>query len=160
MGRYATAPALLTLLFTAACSGSGGGDATPPATSAASAGATPGGSSDAASSSAATPSVFDLPADAKVLMPVTEGDGDTDLPVFKPESDVYTIYATCTGKGKGKMTIVDRNAQGDDASKIGCNGPATIGRVYTDIVPQELSVRVKGGSVHWTLAVVSGEHPV
>jgi hypothetical protein len=89
-------------------------------------------------------------------MPVTKGEGNTDLPVFKPETDVYTIYATCTGKGR--MTLVDRDAPGDDPSKIGCNGPATVGRIYTDVIPQKLAVRTHGGTVNWTLAVVSGEH--
>ncbi|MBG0854652.1 hypothetical protein I2W78_23110 [Streptomyces spinoverrucosus] len=129
MGRYATAPALLVLMFTAACSGAG-----------------------------ATQSALDLPADAEILIPETRGGGSTDLPVFKPETDVYTIYATCTGKGR--MTIVDRNNPGDDPSKIGCNGPITVGRVFTEITTQKLSVQIRGGTANWTLAVVSGEHPV
>jgi hypothetical protein len=45
-------------------------------------------------------------------------------------------------------------------SKIGCNGPDTIGRIFTGIIPQKLSVQIQGGTTKWTLAVVSGEHPV
>ncbi|GAA2236161.1 hypothetical protein [Streptomyces indiaensis] len=158
MGRYAIAPTLLILLLTTACSGTSDGDETSPPASAAPSATGSSSSLGAAPSSPATPRAFDLPAKAKILVPVTTGEGSTDLPVFKPESDVYTVYVNCTGKGT--MTLVDRNAPDDDPSKIGCNGPTTHGRIYTDVVPQKLAVRTDGGTVHWTLAVISGEHPV
>ncbi|AVV41667.1 hypothetical protein C6376_09655 [Streptomyces sp. P3] len=71
---------------------------------------------------------------------------------------MYTVYASCTGEGR--MAIVDRNAPGDDATKIGCNGPVTVGRVYTDTTVQRLSVQIHGGTANWTLAVVAGGYSV
>ncbi|MFF3312973.1 hypothetical protein [Streptomyces sp. NPDC002952] len=153
MSRYTAAPALLVVLLTAACSGT---DTSEDPTSPDASSRPRSNSSSAHNPDAAAQRKFDLPAGAKVLVPKTKGSGDADLPGFKPETDAYTIYVTCTGKGK--MTIVNRNAPKDGPTKINCNGPITIGRVYTDIVAQELSVHVKDGNANWELAVVSGEH--
>ncbi|MFF3689445.1 hypothetical protein [Streptomyces sp. NPDC002187] len=157
MGRTKAAPTtLLILLLATACSGPDDGEG-------ASRTSSPRPSSTGVSSAAeAEPTAsskqpnLDLPKAAKVLVPLTKGTGSRDIPDFKPVKDVYTVHATCSGKGE--MTIVDRTNPDDEPSKIGCDGPITIGRVYTDITTQKLSVRIQGGTVNWTLAIVSGEH--
>jgi hypothetical protein len=158
VGRYTAAPVgLLVLLLTAACSGTDKDAAAAPTAQGARSSAGPSGGSDADHSPDGTNSAFTLPAGAKVLVPTTRGSGDADLPAFKQETDVYTIYATCTGGGK--MSIGYRNAPQRDATTIRCGGPATIGQVYTDAVSEKLSVQTEG-SVHWTLGVVSGKYDV
>ncbi|MGC0208387.1 hypothetical protein [Streptomyces levis] len=155
MGRYTALPgALLVLLLATACSGADDGETTAP-----NARHTPSaGNSSSADAEAEGPSKqaeLALPRGAKVLVPVTKGTGTADMPAFKPLTDVYTVYATCSGKGK--MTIVDRHDAKNEPSKIGCNGPLTVGRVYTDITIQKLAVHIDGADVKWKLAIVSGE---
>ncbi|MEV8597817.1 hypothetical protein [Streptomyces sp. NPDC052012] len=154
MGRYTAVPgALLVLLVATACSGAGQEKpAVPNARSSSS--AHPSSSADAEPDGSKQPE-FALPKRAKILVPVTQGTGTADLPAFKPLTDVYTVYATCSGKGK--MSIADRDDAKDEPSKIGCNGPITVGRVYTDIAVQKLAVRIDGADVKWKLAIVSGE---
>ena len=156
MGRYTAVPALLILLFTAACSGANDADEGSPTPTARPSRTSPGSSSAAEPNGSSGQTALDLPSGAKILVPMTKGTGNADLPTFKPITDVYTIHATCSGKGK--MTLVDRKAPGDEPARIGCDGPITIGRVYTDITPQALSVQVRGGSLRWSIAIVSGEH--
>ncbi|WP_431774602.1 hypothetical protein [Streptomyces cucumeris] len=156
MGRYTAVPTLLILLLTAACSGANDANGGSPASTTRPSSAKPGDGSAVEPKGSSRRTSLDLPSGAKILMPVTKGTGDADLPAFKPATDVYTIHAKCAGKGK--MTLVDRKVPGGKPTKIGCNGPITIGRVYTDITTQALSVQVHGGNLHWSIAIVSGEH--
>ncbi|MGW7262619.1 hypothetical protein [Streptomyces sp. NPDC054842] len=158
MGRSSAVPAgLLVLLLTAGCSGTGKGDGAEPAPHGAQSSTESSSGSETDDRPSGTPSAFELPAGAKVLVPTTQGTGDADLPAFKPETDVYTVYATCTGGGS--MSIAHRDAPQEDATRIRCGGPETIGQVYTDSVTEKLSVQTKG-AVNWTLAVVSGKYDV
>ncbi len=157
MGRYTAMPAaLLALLLTAACSGNNQDDGGSTASSPHRSIERPSGTADADSSGSARNPKLALPEGAEILVPVTAGTGNSDLPAFKPVTDVYTVYATCTGEGR--MSIIDRDNVKDDPSRIGCNGPLTIGRVYTDITVKNLSVRIDGADTDWSLAIVSGEH--
>ncbi|UNO40215.1 hypothetical protein [Streptomyces sp. MST-110588] len=147
MRRHASAStALFIMLLAAGCTGGndkgndkGAGQDTP-------------GPSATKSNSAA----LDLPAKARILVPPTSGTGNAKLPGFKVDKDVYTIHARCVGKGK--ITIVYGNDPKDQPTPVSCNGPVTIGRVYTDAKSQSLAVQVSHGSPRWTVAVVSGEH--
>ncbi|MEG8281317.1 hypothetical protein [Streptomyces sp. AHA2] len=156
MGRYTALPgALLVLLLATACSGGDDGETTAP-TARHTPSASNSSSDDAEVESPPKQSELALPRGADVLVPVTKGTGTADLPTFKPLTDVYTVYATCSGKGK--MTIVDRHDKKSEPSKVSCNAPLTVGRVYTDITTQKLAVHIDGADVKWKLAIVSGEH--
>ncbi|GAA0654423.1 hypothetical protein GCM10009535_36400 [Streptomyces thermocarboxydovorans] len=155
MGRHTALPgALLVLLLATACSGVDQDEAAVP-----NARHTPSsGKSSSNDTEAEKPPKrpeLTLPRGAKVLVPVTTGMGSADLPAFKPPTDVYTVYATCSGKGR--MSIVDRDDAKGEPSKIGCNGPLTVGRVYTDITVQKLAVRIDGAGAKWKVAIVAGE---
>ncbi|MGN9763448.1 hypothetical protein [Streptomyces sp. SD31] len=87
---------------------------------------------------------------------MTNGTDSRTLPVFTPAEKVYTIHALCTGKGT--MTI-QYGPKDSDPSKITCDDPVTIGRVYTAPGEQKhLSVKVNGTDVHWSMAILSGTH--
>ncbi len=155
MGRWAIAvPTLVVLLLTAACAATDGT-----------------ATHDTKSSHAAQPSQsrqsghsgqfvkgsgLDLPARAQLLVPVTKGPADTDLPTVTPLTDAYTLHASCSGAGI--VTIVDRKHPDQAPNRVKCDGPITIGQVYTDLVNQALSVHVSGGAATWRIAVVSGTH--
>jgi hypothetical protein len=151
MGRRTIAvPALLVLSLTAACTAT---DDT--ATRDTKSSHTP---QPIQSGQSVKGSGLDLPARAQFLVPVTVGTADTDLPVFKPLTDVYTVHASCSGAGT--VTIVDRKHPTQAPNRVNCDGPITIGQVYTDLVEQALSVHVSKGAATWQIAVVSGTHPM
>ncbi|WP_328917084.1 MULTISPECIES: hypothetical protein [unclassified Streptomyces] len=61
----------------------------------------------------------------------------------------------------GRAGVPGRPAGADpdrDPSRIDCDGPVTVGRVYTDPATQSLAVRIRGGSAAWKIAIVSGAH--
>ncbi|MET7690212.1 hypothetical protein ABZT06_19875 [Streptomyces sp. NPDC005483] len=154
MGRRTiAAPALLVLSLTAACTAT---DDT--ATRDTKSSHTPQPIQSGQSGQSAKGSGLDLPAKAQFLVPVTDGTADTDLPVFKPLTDVYTVHASCSGAGT--VTIVDRKHPTQAPNRVNCDGPITIGQVYTDLVEQALSVHVSKGAATWKIAVVSGTHPM
>ncbi|MGY1498046.1 hypothetical protein ACW4TU_15835 [Streptomyces sp. QTS52] len=151
MGRRTIAvPTLLVLSLTAACAAT---DDTATRDTKSSHTAQPTQSSQSVKGSG-----LDLPAKAQFLVPVTNGTADTDLPVFKPLTDVYTVHASCSGAGT--VTIVDRKHPTQAPNRVKCDSPITIGQVYTDLVEQALSVHVSGGTATWRIAVVSGTHPM
>ncbi|WP_327317439.1 hypothetical protein [Streptomyces sp. NBC_01235] len=151
MGRGAIAvPALLVVLLTAACTAT---DDTAPHDAKSSPAARSGQSVKPVRGSG-----LDLPAGARLLVPVTEGTADTDLPAFEPVTDAYTVHASCSGAGT--VTIVDRKHPDQAPNRVKCDGPITIGQVYTDLVEQALSVHVSKGAATWRIAVVSGTHPM
>lgn len=151
MGRGAIAvPALLVMLLTAACTATDD-------TAAHDAKNSPAARS-AQSGKPVRGSALGLPAGARLLVPVTEGTADTDLPAFAPLTDTYTVHAGCSGAGT--VTIVDRKHPDQAPNRVKCDGPITIGQVYTDLVEQALSVHVSNGAATWRIAVVSGTHPM
>ncbi|MFV2118723.1 hypothetical protein ACE14D_09845 [Streptomyces sp. Act-28] len=101
-----------------------------------------------------TPPSLDLPNGARILVPETAGNGDRDLPEFTPDEDVYTVFASCVGKGKVK--IVDQDDVGNP-HPVACDGVRTVGAVHTDKKPQHLKVQVTEGTSAWQIAVVSGD---
>ncbi|GAA1418418.1 hypothetical protein GCM10009601_13900 [Streptomyces thermospinosisporus] len=127
MGRNPVLPGglLLLLLLTTACSGPAHEETAAPK-------ARPSNGRSAGPEAEGSPGKpeLSLPRGAQILVPVTEGTGPADLPAFTPPTDVYSVYATCSGKGT--MSIVHRDDAEGGPSKIGCNGPLTIGRVHTD----------------------------
>ncbi|MCX4764618.1 hypothetical protein OG562_27360 [Streptomyces sp. NBC_01275] len=161
MGRRAIAvPAplvLLVLLLTAACTATDD-TATHDTRSSRAARSTPSAQANpsAQTNQSAKGSGLDLPAGSQLLVPLTSGTADTDLPAFKPLTDVYTVHARCSGAGT--VTIVDRKHPDQAPNRVKCDGPITIGQVYTDPVEQALSVHVSDGAATWRIAVVSGTH--
>ncbi|MFJ3159706.1 hypothetical protein [Streptomyces kanasensis] len=90
-----------------------------------------------------------------MLVPETRASGDRNLPPFTPDEPVYTVYASCTGKGKVK--ILDQG-DGSNPHPVACDGVRTVGTVHTEQKPQSLKIQVTDGTAEWTIAVVSGNH--
>lgn len=148
MRRHVAAPVLLALLLSACSAGKSDVGSQTPASS------TP--SATAANPSKAPRDPLALPEKPHFLLPVTKGTDSRTLPVFTPAEKVYTIHALCTGKGT--MTI-QYGPKDSDPSKITCDDPVTVGRVYTAPDEQKhLSVKVNGTDVHWSMAILSGTH--
>ncbi|MEV4877432.1 hypothetical protein [Streptomyces cyaneofuscatus] len=97
-----------------------------------------------------------IPGKAQVLVPETSGSGDKDLPAFTPSEEIYTVYAGC--RGKGSVTLLDRDNPDGERHSIVCNDVQTVGVIHTEIEPQRLTVHVTGGSARWKVAVVSGDN--
>lgn len=154
MGRSAAVSVvLLPLLLATACSTSGDSQAddTPSQTS-----GSPSASSAPSSNGRSVEKSMRLPAHAKYLVKVRNGEGAEDVPDFTPSKDVYTVHVKCSGART--VTVVERANPKDDPTTIKCSSPVTIGRVYGDPVKQKLAIQA-AGDARWTLAVVDGERP-
>ncbi|RSN06158.1 hypothetical protein DMH25_19215 [Streptomyces sp. WAC 01325] len=148
MRRHVAGPVLLALLLSACSAGKSDVNSQAPASSSPSA--------MTANPSKAPRDPLALPEKPDFLLPVTKGTDSRALPVFTPAEKVYTIHALCTGKGT--MTI-QYGPKDSDPSKITCDDPVTVGRVYTAPDEQKhLSVKVNGTDVHWPMAILSGTH--
>ncbi|MEV5530827.1 hypothetical protein [Streptomyces prunicolor] len=105
------------------------------------------------SSPSATSSPLDLklPNRAEYLIPVTSGTKDMKLKTFTPTGDFYIVHMKCTGNGSTSIEYLGSA----NPTKITCNDPAAIGRVYADPEAQHLSIHVNGSNVRWSIAILA-----
>ncbi|MER5536287.1 hypothetical protein [Streptomyces mirabilis] len=137
--RVATASLLLLLL--SACSVDNNGSE--------SAKTTP--SPRSSHSAASSPLDLKLPSKAEYLVPATSGTNDMKLKTFTPTGDFYIVHMKCTGDGSTLIKYLG-NA---NSTKITCNDPVAIGRVYADPEAQRLSIHVDGSNVRWSIAILA-----
>jgi hypothetical protein len=142
MRPYIVASTVALLLLSACTAAQSGDEGT----------AVPSASSPAASSEK-DPLDLKLPKNPAFLLPVTQGKGSQKLPAFEVSGDTYTLYVRCEGKG---ITAITYGNGDTDASNVKCNTVPTVGRVHADPGPQHLSVKVQGGDVRWSVAVLAG----
>ncbi|MFJ2017033.1 hypothetical protein [Streptomyces nodosus] len=113
------------------------------------------GTRSAASPSSASSSLnLKLPKKATYLVPVSSGTQDEKLRPFFATGGVYTIHVQCTGKG---TTSIEYKGS-PKSTKITCNNPASIGQVYTDEEKQNLTVRIHGSDIRWSIAILAESH--
>ncbi|MFD3876206.1 hypothetical protein [Streptomyces sp. NPDC058623] len=132
----------LALLFLTACSAEGAG--TEKAAAGVSASPAPSSSGEAID--------LRLAQGGKYLLPSTSGVGNAELASFKPSGNVYTVHIGC--RGNGELQLAYRG--NEQATRIECNGPVSIGHVYSDPETQFLSVTPNASNVSWSVAVVDG----
>jgi len=92
-----------------------------------------------------------LPEKAEYLVPVTSGMKDAKLKTFTPTGDFYIVHMKCTGDGSALIEYVGNSNQ----TKVTCNDPVAIGRVYADPETQHISIHVDGSNIRWSIAILA-----
>jgi hypothetical protein len=148
--RYIPAAAAAAIFLVGGCTGSADTDS-PGGESQ----KTPAASTSSQQADATQPPVLEVPKNAEVLVTETTGTGNKNLREFTPSEEAYTVYASCSGKGK--VTIIDRDGRGEP-HLVACDGVRTVGVIHTETKPQHLTIQVTDGTSNWKVAVVSGSH--